>query len=153
MKKKILLRSLIGAPIGVAISYLITVIISLCIGDSRYHPVEPQLALALGSEINAVVIQLLGSVLYGAAFAGASVIWEVEGWSLLRMTATHLTVISVASLPIAYFMRWMPRTPIGVIIYFTIFLIIYAVIWLSQYSVIKKRLRKMNRKLGEMKNN
>ncbi len=151
MKKKVFLRSLIGAPIGVAISYLITVIISLCMRDGQYYPVEPQLTLAFGSEINAVIIQLLGSMLYGAAFAGASVIWEAEGWSLLRMTATHLTVISVASFPIAYFMRWMPRTPAGVIIYFAIFLVIYAVIWLSQYSVIKKRIRKMNGKLGEMK--
>lgn len=37
-----------------------------------------------GNEINAVVAQMVASLLYGAVWAGASVIWEMDDWSLLR---------------------------------------------------------------------
>ena len=106
MKKKVILRCLLGAPIGLALSYLITVVISLAVADGNFYPVVPELIQDCGSEINAVLLQMVCSLLYGAAWAGASVIWEMENWSLLRMTGTHLAVCSLATFPIAYSMRW-----------------------------------------------
>lgn len=147
MKKKILLRSLLGVPLGIAVSYVITLLISLSIGDGCFYPVTLELASDFGNEMNAVLAQTLCSMLYGAVFAGASVIWESESWSLLRMTATHLTVVSLVTLPVAWFMRWMSRSLAGVAAYFAIFLGIYAVIWLSQYSTMKTRIRQLNEKL------
>lgn len=147
MKKKILLRSLLGAPLGIAVSYVITLLVSLSIGDGSFYPVTLELATDFGNEMNAVLVQTLCTMLYGAVFAGASVIWESESWSLLRMTATHLTVVSLVTLPVAWFMRWMPRNLAGVAVYFAIFLGIYAIIWLSQYSTMKTRIRQLNEKL------
>lgn len=149
MKKKVIGRCLLGAPLGVAISFLITVIISITVGDGNYYPVVPELISDFGNEINAVCIQTLCSLLYGAAFAGASVIWEIEHWSLFKMTAAHLLICSAATFPIAYFMRWMPHNLIGVVIYFFIFLVIYLVIWITQYSAIKKRIKQMNKKIRD----
>ncbi len=151
MKKKLLTRSLLGMPIGITISYMITVIISITVNDGTYYPVVPELAAEFGSEINAVVIQMLCSMFYGAVFAGASVIWEMESWSLLRMTITHLLVISILSLPIAWLLKWMPHNPIGIIVYFAIFFGIYAIIWTSQYAAMKKRIRQMNESLNNRK--
>lgn len=147
MKKTIVCRSLLGLPMGIAISYSITVMISALLADGNYYPVVPELAAKTTSELDAVLIQLLCSAVYGAVFGGASVIWEAESWSLLRMTLTHLTVISISSLPIAWFLEWMPHTALGVVIYFAIFYGIYAIVWLSQYSVMKKRVRQMNAQL------
>lgn len=138
MKKRILYRSLWGMPIGIAISYLITVAISATVGDGVYYPVVPALETAMGSEINAVLIQLLCSAFYGAVFTGASVIWEIETWSVLRMTITHLLVISILSFPIAWVMLWIPHDFWGAVIYFAIFFGIYAIIWFFQYSAMKK---------------
>ena len=118
MKKKVILRCLLGAPIGLAISYLITVMISLAVADGSFYPVVPELIQDCGSEINAVLLQMVCSLLYGAAWAGASVIWEMESWSLLRMTVTHLAVCSLATFPIAYFMRWMAHDVSGILLYF-----------------------------------
>ena len=73
MKKKVILRSLIGAPIGLSISFIITLIISVIINKGEYYPVVPQLTALCGNELNAVVIQTICSLLYGAAFGGASV--------------------------------------------------------------------------------
>lgn len=149
MKKEILKRSLLGAPLGVAIGVIITIIISLAIGDGNYYAVVPALVDDMGSEINAVILQTVLSLVYGAAWAGASVVWDAEGWSLLKMTLVHLAIASVATFPIAFFARWMPQTLVGVLLYVGIFLFIYAGIWFSQYSAMKKRVQELNAKIRQ----
>ena len=104
MKKRILCRALTGAPIGLAISTAITIFSSLIYGDGNYYPVVPALVEQCGNEINAVVAQMIASLLYGAVWAGASVIWEMDDWSLLRQTVTHLLAGSIATFPVAYLM-------------------------------------------------
>ena len=147
MKKEILKRCLFGMPIGLAISTVITIVISIFVGDGTYHAVVPAFALQMGGELNAVLLQAGLSMIYGAAWAGASVIWDAEKWSLLKMTLVHLLVSSLATFPIAYFARWMPHNATGILIYFGIFIVVYAAIWLSQYSSMKKRVQAMNAKL------
>lgn len=152
MKKKVLLRCLLGAPLGLAISNLITIVISLTAGDGRFYPVVPDLITDCGNEMNAVLLQAVCSLLYGAAWAGASAVWDNERWSLLRQTITHLLVCSLATFPIAYFMRWMPHNTQGVLLYFGIFFGIYLLIWVVQYVILKKRVRQINDRFKEKGN-
>lgn len=144
MKKRVFLRCLLGAPLGLAISTLITIVISLTVGDGRFYPVVPELITDCGNEINAVLLQTVCSLLYGTAWAGASAVWDNERWSLLRQTITHLLVCSLATFPIAYLMRWMPHNIQGVLLYFGIFFGIYLVIWVTQYAILKGRVRQIN---------
>lgn len=156
MKKRVLLRCLLGAPLGLAISTLITIVISLTVGDGRFYPVVPELITDCGNEMNAVLLQAVCSLLYGAAWAGASAVWDNERWSLLRQTITHLLVCSLATFPIAYLMRWMPHNIQGVLLYFGIFFGIYLVIWVTQYVILKGRVRQINdrfQKNGDHKDN
>lgn len=148
MKKKILLRCLMGAPLGMALSTLIAIGISAAIGDGRFHAAVPELIRDCGGELNAVMLQAACSLLYGAAWAGASLIWEAESWSLLKMTLVHLLICSLATFPVAYFMRWMTHSVSGVLLYFGIFFAIYALIWLSQYSAMKRKIDAINRKMN-----
>jgi hypothetical protein len=148
MKKEILKRSLIGAPIGLASSTIITIVISLIIGDGVYYAVVPSLVTQMGSEINAVILQAALSFIYGAAWAGASVIWSVDHWSILKMTLVHLAITSPATFPIAYFAHWMPHSAGGILLYFGIFNAIYIAIWFSQYGAMKKRVKELNDKIG-----
>ena len=147
MKKKVLYRALLGAPLGLALSYLVTIFISLIGGNGSYIPVVPTLTQACGSEVMAVLLQALCSLLYGAAWAGASVIWDAD-WSLLAQTLLHLAVCSCATFPIAWLLHWMSHSVFGVLSYFGIFLGIYLVIWLSQYLAIRHRLRQINKQLS-----
>lgn len=149
MLKKVLLRCLFGAPIGLAIGTVITIIISLTVGDGVYYAVVPELIADCGNEINAVVFQSVLSLIYGAAWAGASVIWENERWSILKQTVIHLIICSAATFPIAYFARWMPHNANGVLLYFGIFVVIYIVIWFSQYSSMKKKVQQINERLNK----
>lgn len=144
MKKKMLFRCLIGAALGLALSTLITVVISLLVGDGNYYPVVPDLISDCGGELNAVLLQTVFSLLYGAAWAGASAIWEKENWSLFRQTFTHFLICSAATFPIAYFMYWMSHTFFGILSYFGIFFGIYLFIWIVQYHLIKKSLKQVN---------
>lgn len=148
MLKKVLLRCLFGAPLGLAIGTVITIIISMVVGDGTYYAVVPELIRDCGSEINAVVFQSVLSLIYGAAWAGATVVWENERWSILKQTVIHLIIGSVATFPIAYFTHWMPHNARGVLLYFGIFVVIYIGIWLSQYSAIKKKVKQINERLN-----
>lgn len=147
MKKKIAVRCLIGAPIGSAISTMITIIVSLGIGDGHFYPVHPELIRSCGTEISAVLLQTICSLLYGAAWGGASVIWEMDDWSLLRQTAVHLGICSLATFPVAYFMYWMDHSLGGILLFFALFFAIYLAIWISRYMTIKKYVQQLNSKV------
>ena len=149
MKKKVLIRALVGAPVGLAISTFVTIIISLNIGDGQFYAVPLGLIDELGGELNAVLTQAVCSMIYGAAWSGASAIWENEKWSLLRQTVTHLIVCSTSSLPIAWLMYWIPRTVGGFLGYCAIFFVIYGIIWVSEYLSMKKRLQQINAQLDK----
>ncbi len=149
MKKKVLMRSLLGAPQGVAVSFVITIVISLIIGDGNYYPVVPELVESCGSELKAVILQTLFSFLYGAVWGGASAIWDNERWSILRQTVTHLVVCSVSSLPIAYALHWMDHSFSGVIAYFGLFFGIYLAVWLVLYFSIRKHVEQLDKKVKE----
>ena len=147
MKKKVFLRCLAGAPIGLAISTVITIIISLAMGDGKYYAVPPQLTADCGSEIKAVIIQAVFSMLYGAAFSGASVIWDTD-WSLTKMTVVHFLICSAATFPTAYLMRWMDHSVGGVLLYFVQFVVIYVIIWIISYMATKRKIEAFNKKIG-----
>lgn len=149
MKRKLWIRCLIGAPIGLAISTMDAIIISLLVGDGNFYAVVPKLITDCGTEINAVLLQAVCSLLYGAAWAGSFLIWEIEHWSLLRQTMTHLLVCSAATFPIAYFMYWMEHSVAGVVTYFSIFFGTYFAVWLWQYLAMKRRITQMNHVVQE----
>lgn len=151
MKKQIFLRSIIGAPIGVTICHLITLLVSLFAADGSYYPVVPALTESLGSEINAVLVQTVCSILYGAVWGGLSVIWQLEQLSLLKMTVLHFTIASATTLPMAWFMQWMPHSLWGILVYFGTFFSVYLGIWISQYCAIKKRIHELNQKIREQR--
>lgn len=136
MKKKILMRGLFGLPTGIAIGFVITLIISICIGNGSFYPVTPELIDATGNELNAVILQTVLCAIMGAGFAAASIIWELDSWSLAKQSGIML--------PIAYFTNWMKHTVLGVLSYVAIFVAIFVVVWLSQYLLWKRKIKQMN---------
>lgn len=154
MKKKIITRAVLGAPIGALISYIITIIISLAAGNGEYFPAAHELMDSCGSEISAVIVQLVGSLVFGAICGGASVIWEIEEWSLTKMTLVHLAVFCIPTFPIALLLRWIPTYTLpGTILYFAMFFGIYLIIWVSCYFPMRAKVRKMNEKIKELRDN
>ena len=144
MKKKIMQRSLIGLPIGIAMGCIIALIISTCIGDGTFYPVTPEFAKKMGNELNAVILQTVLCGVLGVGFATASLIWELDSWSLAKQSGVYFLVIGIILLPIAYVTDWMQHSVVGFLSYIGIFVGIFAVVWLSQYLCWKQRIKKMN---------
>ncbi|MBD9285611.1 MAG: DUF3021 domain-containing protein, partial [Clostridiales bacterium] len=53
MKKEVIKRGLFGFPVGIAIGFVITIIISAFIGDGVFYPVTPGFAETVGTELGA----------------------------------------------------------------------------------------------------
>ena len=144
MKKKMMKRMWIGLPVGIAMGYIITLIISACIGDGAFYPVAPEFAEKMGNELNAVILQTVLCGVIGVGFAAASVIWELDSWSLAKQSGVYFLVIGIILLPIAYVANWMQHSVVGFLSYIGIFAGIFFAVWLSQYLCWKQRIKKMN---------
>lgn len=153
MKKKIILRGILGFPIGIAIGYLITICISLIWAKGYYVPCVPELISEVESEINAVVLQAALCGLLGTGFAASSAIWETESWSITKQTGVYFAVTSLIMMPIAYFSYWMEHSIAGFAGYFGIFILIFAFFWIIQFAMGKHNVKKMNENLHNKNEN
>lgn len=151
MKKEFVLRVFIGLLGGIVISYLITIGISLALGGGSYYPCAPNLIERFGNEVTAIIIQTVLSAVLGAGFAGSSIIWEMDEWSLLKQTSIYFGIVSVLMMTVAYICEWMEHSVKGILSYFGIFFAIFIVIWIVRYWIWKIRISKM--KEGIQKNN
>ena len=150
MKKEFVLRVFVGLLGGIVISYLITIGISLAIGDGSYYPCVPSLIERFGTEVTAIIMQTALSAVLGAGFAGSSIIWEMDEWSLLKQTSIYFGIVSVLMMTVAYVCEWMEHSVKGVLSYFSIFFAIFIVVWIVQYLIWKIRISKI--KEGIQKN-
>ncbi|MCI8589924.1 MAG: DUF3021 domain-containing protein [Clostridiales bacterium] len=148
MIRKIILRALLGFPLGVAIGYLITILISFIWANGYYAPCVPELTAFMGNEINAVLLQTFLCGLLGAGFGVSSFIWEIEKWSIVKQTGIYFTIVSLIMLPVAYVARWMAHSFFGFLRYFGIFVLIFVIIWIIQFLIGKYNVKRMNESLS-----
>lgn len=151
MKKKILARGALGFPLGIAIGYIITILISLIFANGYYSPCAPELISVTGSEINAVVLQTFLCGLLGTGFAASSVIWEIEHWSIAKQTGIYFLTISLIMLPIAYLNYWMEHTVTGLFGYLGIFVLIFVLIWAVRFFAVRHNVKRLNKYLNKEK--
>lgn len=144
MKKKLIGHGLLGFPLGITIGFVITIIVSVCIGDGSFYPVTPELLNAMDNELSAVVLQTMLCGIMGSGFAMASVIWEIDSWSIAKQTGIYFAIICAVMLPIAYITGWMQHSVAGVLLYIGIFVAIFIVLWIIQYLGWKSKIKKMN---------
>ena len=149
MKKKIILRGLLGISLGITLCHIVTIIISIVIGDGSHLSAIPELVYDFGGELNAVMAQTLLYGLLGAFFAAASVIWEMEHWSIVKQTGMYFLITASAMLPVAYFGHWMERSISGFVIYFAVFVAIFVFMWLVQYAIWRNKIKRMDKKVKQ----
>jgi hypothetical protein len=149
MKKEIMKRALLGFPLGITWEYFITIFISLALGKGYYTRCVPSLIEAMGTEIGAVMLQSTLCGLVGMIFGAASVIWEMESWSIVKQTGLYFLIAAIAIIPTAYALHWMEQSIKGALGYIGIFILIFVCIWISQYIVWKIKIKKINEKLEQ----
>ncbi len=147
MKKKLLQRIALGLPVGILLGYLITLLISLCLGEGTYVACVPALTEQMGGELNAVLFQALLCAILGAGCAASSLIWELDRWSIARQSGTYFLCLALLMLPIAWLAHWMEHSLSGFLGYFALFFGIFVITWLAQYGAIRAHIRKINQQL------
>ena len=116
-------------------------------GYGNFYPCVPSLIKQFGNEITAVIVQTILSALLGAGFAGSSLIWEKDDWSLLKQTSVYFAIVTVLMMTVAYVCEWMEHSVRGVLCYFAIFFAIFIIVWVIQFVIWKRRISKINSKI------
>ncbi len=147
MKKQIVVRALLSMPWALALGMAIIVIVSLIEDTGELIVAAPQLLDRWG-EVNAFVMQCAATMLYGAVWAAASVVWDTD-WPLLKQTLVHLLCCAGSALPIAWAMWWMPHSWSGLGQYLLMFACIYVCIWTMQYLQMRARVKALNERLRQ----
>ncbi|QGH33332.1 DUF3021 family protein [Gracilibacillus salitolerans] len=122
-------RIMIGVAVGSLITFAVT---SFMIIQS------------IDSSIQEIWKHWLASMLIGIFYSFASIIFEREGWSLLKQTVVHSTSTFMVLFPIIILAGWLPFDPLSLLIGLVIFLISYSIMWIGLYFHYKRMARSMN---------
>ena len=95
----------------------------------------------------ALIAHFLSSGLYGAVGVGATVMYDIERWSITRATLTHLCVTLGGLYALGLAQGWLALTVFGFLVPTLGFIAAYALIWLVQWLSLRGKVRKMNRNL------
>ena len=144
MKKYLVRSALLGFPLGIAIGFVITVMLSICANDGVYYPVKPELIRAMGNELNAVILQTVLCGLMGSGFAMASAIWSIDSWSLAKQSGIYFSIACAITLLPAYFAHWMVHSVKGFLLYVGIYGAIFVFVWLTKYLSWRRKIKKIN---------
>ncbi len=89
--------------------------------------------------------------LYLLAFvqAGVSVVNQIEGWSILKSTGIHFLSIYLVYLLCYLLNSWIPFDWLVIAIFSAIFLVGYAIIWITVCLIVKKTSKKLNQALKQ----
>ncbi len=147
LKDRFILKASVGFALGMAVDLAIHAFYVLA--DEHYilaGPVDKATILRFFLEI------LTGGLL-GFIGNGSSVIYEIESWSILRVTATHFVIAFSAFFIIGLFNGWLtPQINLENAIVTGCVLIVYIAIWLIQYFIYKKEVREINIGLKQLRN-
>ncbi|WP_082232617.1 DUF3021 domain-containing protein [Halobacillus massiliensis] len=91
---------------------------------------------------------MLGSILMGVYFSLASLLFEVENWSLLKQTTLHFLLSVAVFYTISAFTGWVPFTLGALLIGTVIFIAIYFVFWSLIGLYLKKMTNEMNKSIS-----
>ena len=104
------------------------------------------------SDTNGLVLQIAVSALYGMFPMGSSVVYSIESWSITKATVTHFVIAFGTFFVIGVPMGWVTLWDASSIIMVITMVVAYFIIWFIQYSIFKRKIRKLNKEL-EKRNN
>lgn len=132
---RFLIKALLGALMGLAICITIY-------GFGGYDDV-----IIINKPF--VIAQFIGSAVLGIIGMGGSVVYEVEKWSLTKVTMIHYILVVIAFVCCCIFLKWFKSEVLPIVL--IIFTIVYFIIWLINYFISKNEIRKINKGLEILK--
>ncbi len=146
-KKAVAKRAILGFIYGVFIGQTILILESLFKGDGNFYFVSKSLLDLAGTKIGGVIIQYFLTGLIGTTFAATTVIFEMDSWSLLRQSILHFIITSIVMYAAGFLCGWFPHTLGSTLIWFGVFIVVYAIFWISFTLYYKNKVKKINEAL------
>lgn len=100
---------------------------------------------AVEISLSKIWLHMLGSILLGAFFGVASLLFEKEAWSPLKQYSVHFILTVAVFFSVAISIGWVPLKPVAIIIAFGVFTVIYLVIWFF----VKWRLKRLEASMND----
>lgn len=154
LKNKFILKASIGFSLGMFGCTIITSIMTTnFINDGNTYFCDPTFIKLVGNELYAFIIQSIISGIYGSICFGSTIIYEIEKWSILRVTLTHFFITVFSFFITAFLLHWWPSNNFVInFVFLGIFILIYFIIWLIQYLKYKKEIKKIQKDISNFKN-
>ena len=144
MLRKICEHLAVGFSITVAVALAIQIAIGQASGQSA---VTPEFAARFANEGVAALAQLGLIGLIGATFSCAALVRQIERWSYLRQGIVHFAITAAVWMPVAR-LCWRPRAAWGLWVQLGGWAFTYAVIWLAQYLICRRRVAEANARIA-----
>ena len=130
--KEFVLRGLVFSGFGPIIAGIIYFSISLSVDGFSLNGKQ-------------VFVAIVSTYLLAFVQAGASIFNQIERWSIGKSALIHFSVIYVAYV-LCYIMNsWIPFDWTVILIFTAIFALVYFVIWLTVYLIVRKTSREFNK--------
>lgn len=94
-----------------------------------------------------VFVAVVSTYLLAFTQAGASVFNQIERWGIARSVAAHFISIYTVYLACYLINRWLPLRWDIILLFTGIFLLVYAVIWLTVYLIVRRTSRNLNKSM------
>ena len=135
-------------PVGFSISVLAAALIQICIAQGGGSTVTARFAAHFTAPEAAALAQILLVGMIGAAFSGASVLYDLERWSFLKQGIVYFAITAAVWAPVLL-ICWTPMPREGILYSGIGWTATYAITWGIQYGVYRRRIRELNRKIHE----
>lgn len=132
--KDFLFRSVIGIFFGAFLTVL-TVLGIVLLGEQA----------VLDGDL--FVKNALGTMFAGWFFSASGLYFEIRSLSLFKQTILHFITVTILYFILAFGIGWFPIDPKSVFTAVALFLILYAVIWISFYLYFRNQSKRLNEDL------
>ena len=97
-----------------------------------------------------ILFAVVSTYLLAFVQAGVSVFNQIEHWSIAKSLACHFISIYLAYSITYVANSWIPFEPMVLVIFTAIFVVVYAVIWLSTFFAVRATEKKLNKNLKKL---
>ena len=139
----ILEKTLKRAALGFFIGVFVGNVLSALSGWPDAVVTDKLLGMCGGLAPALLVHTLLSGALGAVSFAGMS-LYDVEGWSLLRIAVAHYLIIEAAYLPIGSALGWFAEAR-AALVWMLCCAAVYLVIFLILWALYRRQVRELNR--------
>ena len=128
-------RALIGALMGMAICLILY-------GFGMYDEI-------IIDNKPYVLMQFIGSALNGIICMGSTIVYDIDNLGLSKVTLLHYVITLVSFLSFNFLLGWFSE--FNIILILAVFTVAYFIIWLANYLIYKREIRRMNKDLEDIK--